>query len=68
MTGTRRDTRTWHPPAAAPAKVADPATAAIFRALARAVSMGLDSERGQELLIKEIKRRCGPEEDEADPP
>ena len=53
----RHDTRTWHeePP---PAHVQDPAAAAIFRALRRALAMGLDTERGRPTVIAEIDKRC----------
>lgn len=46
--------RTWHPPAAPVARVQDPATAAILRTISRALKM----------IIAEIDRRCGVEDDE----
>ena len=56
-------TRTWHAPAAPPARVQDPAVAALFLALRRALAMGLDTERGRRLLIAEIDKRCGGDEE-----
>jgi len=52
--GGRVRARTWHPPAAPVARVQDPATAAILRTISRALKM----------IIAEIDRRCGVEDDE----
>jgi hypothetical protein len=54
MTGRRAETRTWHPPAAPVARVQDPAAAALFRVVSRALKM----------IVAEIEKRCGIEDDE----
>ena len=54
--------RTWHAPAAAPAapvpRVQDPATRAIFLAIARALAM----------IVAAIRKHCGEEGGDAEPP
>ena len=68
----RTNTRTWHAETAVATatieRVADPAVRAVFRALSRALGMGLETERARTLIKTTIAERCGPWGDEEEPP